>query len=216
MLLGIPRVNLSCIGPKGIFFTRPKVLLLFKFFRFVKPKAHPSKLHPRHEGPQPTGRMPVRLACSGNEDFVLLVSGSGIGDTGGGLCLCDGSSVQTIDRVSAAGLAVREGRLARILSTPISTGTGEILIYDGRGITHYLSVDELSDAAGNPFAQRYLRQRRSLGSGSGDGLGAGADLLSRLPASFLATRSRRLPEGSNFSFASLYFVSQPLSSSLLA
>jgi hypothetical protein len=90
--------------------------------------------------------MPVRLACSGNEDFVLLVSGSGIGDTGGGLCLCDGSSVQTIDRVSTAGLAVREGRLARILSTPISTGMGEILIYDGRGITHYLRVDELSDA----------------------------------------------------------------------
>ena len=76
----------------------------------------------------------------------MLISGSGIGDTGGGLCLFDGSSIQTIDRVSTAGLAVQDGRLARILSTPISTGTGEILIYDGRGITHYLRVDELSDA----------------------------------------------------------------------
>jgi acetolactate synthase-1/2/3 large subunit len=43
-------------------------------------------------------------------------------------------------------MAVRDGRLARILSTPISTGTGEILIYDGGGITHYLRVDGLSDA----------------------------------------------------------------------
>jgi uncharacterized protein DUF4915 len=119
---------------------------LFKFFRFRKPKAPPAKLPGCLEISPPTGTIPVRLACSGKTDFVLLVSGSGIGDTGGGLCLCDGSVVQTVDRISTAGLAVSEGRLARILSTPISTGTGEILVYDTRGITHYLRVDELSDA----------------------------------------------------------------------
>ena len=123
---------------------RPK--LLFNFLRFGKPKAVPGKLPARDEFLRETPRTPIQLACSGNPDFVLLISGSGIGDTGGGLCLFDGSSLQNIDRVSSAGLAIRDGRLARILSTPISTGTGEILIYDGRGITHYLRVDELSDA----------------------------------------------------------------------
>ena len=119
---------------------------MFNFLRFGKSKANPGKLPARREVPRATAVTPVRLACSGESDFVLLISGSGIGDTGGGLCLFDGIAIQTIDRVSTAGLAVRGGRLARILSTPISTGTGEILIYDGRGITHYLRVDELSDA----------------------------------------------------------------------
>jgi hypothetical protein len=63
--------------------------------------------------------------------------------------------------------------------------------------------------------QRLIRQRRSLGSGSEYGSGAGADLLRRLPASFLATRSRKLPVGKSFSFAFLYFVSQAVSFSLL-
>ena len=119
---------------------------MFNFLRFGKSKANAGKLPARHEAPRATAGTPLRFACSGESDFVLLISGSGIGDTGGGLCLFDGSSIQTIDRVSTAGLAVQDGRLARILSTPISTGTGEILIYDGRGITHYLRVDELSDA----------------------------------------------------------------------
>jgi len=91
-------------------------------------------------------RTPLRIGSSGDFDLVLLISGSGIGDTGGGLCLFDGLNVQTIDRVSTAGLAVCDGRMARIVSTPISTGGGEILVYDERGITHYLRVDELSDA----------------------------------------------------------------------
>ncbi len=119
---------------------------MFNFLRFGKPKAVPGKPPPRHEVPQATAVTPLQFACSGNSDFVLLISGAGIGDTGGGLCLFDGSSLQTIDRVSTAGMAVRDDRLARILSTPLSAGTGEILIYDGRGITHYLRVDELSDA----------------------------------------------------------------------
>ena len=88
----------------------------------------------------------LRFTVSGESDLVLLISGAGIGDTGGGLCLFDGMSLQTIDRVTTAGLAVQHGRLARILSTPISTSTGEILVYDERGVSHYLRADALSDA----------------------------------------------------------------------
>jgi acetolactate synthase-1/2/3 large subunit len=119
---------------------------VFNFLRFGKSKANPGRLPTRDEAPQATAVTPLRIACSGESYFVSLISGSGIGDTGGGLCLFDGSSLQTIDRVTTAGMAVGDGRLARILSTPLSTGTGEILIYDGRGVTHYLRVDELSDA----------------------------------------------------------------------
>ena len=88
--------------------------------------------------------LPIRL--QGQTDQVILVSCAGDTRTGGGLCGFDGERVKTIDRVSSAGLAVSEGRLARLLRTPFSTGLGEVLIYDGRGITHYLRVDELWDA----------------------------------------------------------------------
>ena len=87
---------------------------------------------------------PIRLA--GQNDRVLLISCAGDADTGGGLCVFDGATVKTIDRVSTAGLTVFDGRLARLLRTPLSTGTGEILLYDPRGISHYLRVDELCDA----------------------------------------------------------------------
>src|SRR5580658_3583429 len=80
------------------------------------------------------------------DGMVLLISCAGDLDTGGGICVFDGATVKTVDRVSSAGLAVFDGRLARLLRTPISTGTGEILIYDRRGISHYLRVDELCDA----------------------------------------------------------------------
>jgi len=62
----------------------------------------------------------------------------------------------------------------------------------------------------------FFCQRRSRGSISECGFGAGADSDSKLPASFLTARSRKLPVGSNFSFAFLYFASQPVSFSLLA
>ena len=74
---------------------------------------------------------------------VLLVSGAGDGDTGGGLCARDGEGCHTIDRVSTAGITLFEDRLARLLRSPLNAGGGEILIYDSRGISHYLRVDEL-------------------------------------------------------------------------
>jgi len=78
-------------------------------------------------------------------DGILLVSGAGDGDTGGGLHALDGEASETIDRLSTAGITLCENRLARLLRTSLNTGGGEILIYDDRGVSHYLRVDELSD-----------------------------------------------------------------------
>jgi acetolactate synthase I/II/III large subunit len=89
-------------------------------------------------------QFPIRVA--GEAGFVLLISCAGDQDTGGGLCVFDGAEMRVIDRVSTAGLTVFEGRLARLLRTPLSTGGGEIVIYDDRGISQYLRVDELWDA----------------------------------------------------------------------
>jgi len=78
-------------------------------------------------------------------DGILLVSGAGDGDTGGGLWAFGGRNSETIDRISTAGITLLGDRLARLLRTPLNTGGGEILIYDSRGVSHYFRVDELSD-----------------------------------------------------------------------
>src|SRR6516164_1390375 len=78
-------------------------------------------------------------------DGILLVTCAGDGDTGGGLCALAANMVETIDRISSAGMALFEGRLARLLRSHLNTGGAEILIYDNRGVSHYLRVDELSD-----------------------------------------------------------------------
>lgn len=77
---------------------------------------------------------------------ALLISGAGDGSTGGGLCTLENDQVQLIDRVSTAGITIFDRRLARLLRAPLSTGGGEILIYDQHGICQYLRIDELSDA----------------------------------------------------------------------
>jgi acetolactate synthase I/II/III large subunit len=78
--------------------------------------------------------------------YRVVISCAGDGDTGGGLCVFDGKTVETIDRVSTAGLCMAEDRLLRLLRTPLCTGSGEILAYDQRGVRQYLRVDELSDS----------------------------------------------------------------------
>ena len=78
-------------------------------------------------------------------DGILLISGAGDRSTGGGICVLVDNQIKVIDRVSTAGMILFEGRLGRLLRTPLTTGGGEILIYDARGISHYLRVDELSD-----------------------------------------------------------------------
>lgn len=87
---------------------------------------------------------------------IVLVSGLCDGDTGGGLCVLDGENMQTIDRVSTVGMTLFEGRLARLLRAPLATGGGEILIYDERGVSHYLRIDELSDAHYMAWDGQYL------------------------------------------------------------
>lgn len=87
----------------------------------------------------------LNFNTSGINDGVLLVGGAGDGDTGGGIWVLDGERSETVDRVSTAGITLFEGRLARLLRTPLTTGGGEVLIYDSRGVSHYLRVDELAD-----------------------------------------------------------------------
>ena len=87
----------------------------------------------------------LNLVYGGNPDYTLLASCAGDEDTGGGLCAFDGHTLQVIDRVSSAGLRVEGDRIIRLLRTPISTGGGEFVVYDARGVRQYFRVDELSD-----------------------------------------------------------------------
>jgi hypothetical protein len=91
-------------------------------------------------------RPTLNFTVGADTENILLISCADDGGTGGGLCVVDGNALSVIDRISTAGLTVFDGRLARLLRTPISTGGGEILVYDACGVTHYLRVDELSDA----------------------------------------------------------------------
>jgi acetolactate synthase-1/2/3 large subunit len=76
---------------------------------------------------------------------LALVSGLG-DDTGGGIYAFDGRAVEPIDRISTTGLAVRDGRLARLLWSSGEAGSvGEILIYDAHGVQRYWRVDELRE-----------------------------------------------------------------------
>jgi acetolactate synthase-1/2/3 large subunit len=82
----------------------------------------------------------------GSIPYAVVISCSGDGDTGGGLCIFNGKTVETVDRVSTAGLCLAEDRFFRLLRTPLSTGSGEILVYDQCGVKQYLRIDELSDS----------------------------------------------------------------------
>jgi acetolactate synthase-1/2/3 large subunit len=78
--------------------------------------------------------------------YAVAISCAGDGDTGGGLCVFDGKNIETIDRVSTAGLCLAENRFLRLLRTPLCTGSGEILVYDQRGVRQYFRIDEVSDS----------------------------------------------------------------------
>ncbi len=92
----------------------------------------------------------LNLVSGGKPDYTLLATCAGDEDTGGGLCAFDGDTLQVIDRVSSAGLRVEGDRIIRLIRTPISTGGGEFVVYDARGVRQYFRVDELSD--GHYFA----------------------------------------------------------------
>src|SRR5829696_3695066 len=80
---------------------------------------------------------------------LLLVSGFGDHDTGGGLYAWSGGAVERVDRLSSCGIHVRGNALARTL---ISTGEvdsrAEVLLYDELGVRNYLRVDDVVEPHG--------------------------------------------------------------------
>ena len=77
---------------------------------------------------------------------VLLATGFGDDDTGGGLYALEPGGFQAVDRLSSTGLWSDGERLIRLLRAPDpGASVGEILVYDHRGVAAYLRVDELRD-----------------------------------------------------------------------
>jgi len=73
---------------------------------------------------------------------VLLASGFGDDVSGGGLFAIEASRAQRIDRIATKGLAFDGKRLARILrSVAEAAELAEVVIYDARGVLHYLRLD---------------------------------------------------------------------------
>ncbi len=89
------------------------------------------------------GDLPIQL--DGRPGHFLLATCAGDEDTGGGLCAFDGRELETIDRLSSAGLKAEHGRVVRMLRATLSAGGGEFLVYDARGVRQYFRVDEMSD-----------------------------------------------------------------------
>jgi hypothetical protein len=82
------------------------------------------------------------LTVGGQPGFVLLVSCASP-DTMGGLFCYDGTELETIDRLSSAGLLLHEDQLLRLLFTQVAPDFGaEILFYDRLGVTRYLRIDD--------------------------------------------------------------------------
>ena len=83
------------------------------------------------------------------EGNVLIISDPS-DDSPGGVYVYDGSEIEIIDRVSTAGIALIPGeqllRLPR--SFDESGSSGELLVYDRRGVYRYQRLDGLSEAHG--------------------------------------------------------------------
>jgi len=97
-----------------------------------------------------------RIANTRGTPYAVVISCAGDGDTGGGLCIFDGNRIETVDRVSTAGLCLADDRFFRLLRTPLCTGSGEMLVYDQRGVKQYLRIDELSDSHTLTWDGRHL------------------------------------------------------------
>jgi uncharacterized protein (TIGR03032 family) len=82
-------------------------------------------------------------------DDVLIVSDPS-DETPGGIYVYDGTSTEVIDRVSTAGLALApDGRLLRVpRSFDEPKSSGELLVYDSRGVRNYHRVDHIVDGHG--------------------------------------------------------------------
>src|SRR5579871_5730210 len=87
------------------------------------------------------------LKWDGRGDNVLLIAGVSPVHGSGGLFMFDGSSLQRIDRLPAAGLAVTDRHVVRVLcSEAVYDGSGDVFLYDQNGVQHYFRIDGLTDA----------------------------------------------------------------------
>lgn len=77
-------------------------------------------------------------------DVTLLVSAFG-DRSGGGIFAVSGGRVEQIDSLSSTGLAVADGRLARIVRSATEHYGSELLNYDGHGVERYVRLDEVVD-----------------------------------------------------------------------
>jgi acetolactate synthase-1/2/3 large subunit len=72
----------------------------------------------------------------------IVISASSV--EGGGLFVLQNGVIEQIDRLTTMGLCTGDGRIARVLKQPDATETvTELLIYDARGVQHYLRLDGL-------------------------------------------------------------------------
>jgi hypothetical protein len=76
---------------------------------------------------------------------TLLVSGFGTGAGAGGLFLLDEGACERLDTLSSTGIAVADGRVARLLRSATELYGSELLVYDRRGIERYVRLDEVID-----------------------------------------------------------------------
>ncbi len=76
---------------------------------------------------------------------VLLISGYD-NEGSGGLFTFDGSELGQIDGLSSMGLAVGDGRVARLLRAPVDVDSAtELVVYDRTGVLEYRRIDDIVD-----------------------------------------------------------------------
>jgi acetolactate synthase I/II/III large subunit len=78
------------------------------------------------------------------DEVSLLVSGFGE-RSGGGIFVVCGARVEQIDSLSSTGLAVADGRVARLVRSATEHYGSELLLYDARGVARYVRLDDVVD-----------------------------------------------------------------------
>jgi hypothetical protein len=87
-----------------------------------------------------------RLIVGGQPGYVVLASGFGDEDTGGGLFAFDGCVLERLDYLSSTGLSLAETRLLRLLRSVVEVDRcGELLVYDAGGLERYYRLDGVVD-----------------------------------------------------------------------
>ena len=87
------------------------------------------------------------LKKDGREDNLLLIAGLSPMAGNSGLLMYDGYGIERLDPLPTAGLALAGQELIRLLcSDAISEGSGDVLVYDKRGVVRYFRVEGLVDA----------------------------------------------------------------------